>query len=247
MSNVYLFPIILFSLCVSAFFGTSLATVLQGYTFIPYISEGGSYLPQSCVFSQIVNLACVFLGIVIYIRFRQIELLASQHTELDSSIRKLNDVTLWFGYGSCFGLNIVANYQLTSVPKIHYFGAFHCFFLGIIYFWMQAHISRKLYPHTGSSRMIYIRYSLSAFAAYFFSVSIFTSCEFIGILTDPDTSCKYLSASVSSEWAVAMIFCFYILSFTWEFQRINVNQPPVFLIDYEEYKRMSSNENESNV
>lgn len=224
MSKVYLVPIALFSLCVLAFFGSSLATILEGYTFIPYISEGATYVPQSCVFSQIVNVACVLLGIVIYTRFRQIEMLILHHTDLTTTTDDFNKIAMWTGFVSCFGLNIVANYQLTSIPIVHYFGAFVCFFFGILYCWLQSYITFYVFPHIGTLQMIYIRFTLAAFSSYFCFVTLFTSCGFVGAFFYADVdgnSCKYLGASVISEWTMALMFCFYMLTFARDFRYIS--------------------------
>lgn len=235
MSKVYLFPVALFLISILTFFLTSLATILQGITNIPYISEGGTYVPQGCVFSQFINLACVLLGIVIHTRFSQIKLLMCYHTDLIKSTSRLNKIAMWIGYGSCFGLNIVANYQLTNVPSVHYFGAFTCFFLGTLYFWFQAYISFRVHPHTGSIRLAYTRFILAAFCSWFFFVTIFTSCEIIRLILHEGNvaSCRYLIFSVLSEWIVAIIFCFYLLSFACEFRQIALDRPKYSLIGYE--------------
>lgn len=233
MSKVYLVPIALFSLCVLAFFGSNLATILEGHTIIPYISEGATYVPQSCVFSQIVNLACILLGIVIYTRFRQIEMLISRQTDLTESTDDLNRIAMWIGFVSCFGLNIVANYQLTSIPIVHYFGAFVCFFFGVIYCWLQSYITFYVFPHIGSLQMISLRFTLAVLSSYFCFVTLFTSCSVVGAFVNTEVdgnSCKYLSVSVLSEWTVALMFCFYMLSFTREFRYISL------IISFDEYE-----------
>lgn len=233
MSKVYLIPVVLFLLCILTYFGTSLATILEGHTNIPYISEGGTYVPQSCVFSQTINLVCFLNGIIIYTRFNQVKLLMFHHSELIKSAR-LNNITMWVGFGSCFGLNIVANYQLTNVPSVHYIGALLCFFLGTLYFWLQSYISIRVQAYTGSIRLAYIRFILAAFCSFFFFVTIFTSCAFIQlILQEEHASCKYLTVSVISEWVVALIFCFYLLSFAHEFRQIGMDPPKFSIIGYE--------------
>lgn len=233
MSKVYLIPIVLFVLCVSTFFGTSLATILEGHTFVPYISEGGAYLPQSCIFSQTVNISCVLLGIVLYTRFRQIKLLMRFHADLKCSTERMNNIAIWIGFGSCFGLSIVANFQVKNIPSIHYFGAILCFFLGTLYFWLQSYISYIVHPYTGSIRMTYIRFALATFSTYFSFVTIVTSCQLVEVLFTAVPKCDYLNTSVTSEWIVALIFCFYLLSFTSEFRKITLNHPKICLAGYE--------------
>lgn len=233
MSKVFLFPVVLFLFCVVTFIGTSLATILEGHTIIPYISEGGSYAPQSCIFSEALNLACIFLGIIIYTRFRQIQAIMCYHSDINKSTIRLNSIGLWIGFGSCFGLSIVANFQLTNVQTVHYLGALTCFFLGNVYFWIQSHISYNVHPYVGSIQMAHIRFLLSSFSSYFFFTTIITSCELVHLLFPDITECTYLGVSVFSEWIVAFIFCFYLLSFTTEFQKISLDHPRIYLIGYE--------------
>lgn len=235
MSKVYIVPIALFSLCVFAFFATSLATILEGHTFIPYISEGGTYAPQSCVFSQILNVACVLFGITLYTRFRQIKLLMCFHPDLEKSTSRLNYYALWSGSISCTGLNIVANYQLQSLASVHYIGAVVCFASGILYCWLESNISYNVHPHTGSIRMAHIRFTLAAISSYFFFVTVVTSCTFVrNVLHESsEDGCEYLGVSVWSEWIVALVFCFYLLSFSHEFRHIEMEHPNILVAGYE--------------
>lgn len=117
MSKIYLFPIAVFLLFQATFICTYIAAIIQGHVVpdIPYISDAATYSPESCVFGQLINIGCVLLGIVIYIRFRQIERIGLHHPNLLPTIKSLNDVGFWFGMGSCFGISIVANFQETNV------------------------------------------------------------------------------------------------------------------------------------
>lgn len=79
------------------------------------------------------------VGIVIYIRYRQIDELTASNTELMATTAKLNLLALWVGFASCLGCSIVGNFQETNVRMVHFVGAFCCFGFGTIYFWMQVH------------------------------------------------------------------------------------------------------------
>lgn len=91
-------------------------------------------------FSFLFNHNPYAVGIVIYIRYRQIKLLILDHSDLiqSTSAIKLSWFSLWVGLGSCLGISIVANFQETNVRIIHFVGAFICFGFGTIYFWIQA-------------------------------------------------------------------------------------------------------------
>lgn len=241
MSKVHLLPIVAFFLCIITFLSTSFAAIYQGHVDIPYISDGASNPPESCVFGQFVNMGAVIFGIVIYIRYRQIEELMYNYTDLIKTTTKMNQMSIWFGFGSCLGLSMVANFQLTNVSSIHYFGAFLSFGSGCIYLWLQGHITYHVRGYTGSIYMAYLRFGLASLCTYFSFVVIITHCASVKVISSEATSCKYRVISISSEWIIATIFCFYILSFTGEFKSISLNHPKIII-----NKGENSSLNESN-
>lgn len=105
MSRIYLFPIAVFLLFQVTFICTYIAAILQGHVVpdVPYISDAATYSPESCVFGQLINIGAVLLGIVIYIRFRQIERIIQHHQNLIPIVKTWNDIGFWFGMGSCIG------------------------------------------------------------------------------------------------------------------------------------------------
>lgn len=252
MSKVYLFPLAVFLLFQSTFICTYIAAVLQGHVVptIPYISDAATYSPESCVFGQFINMGCVLLGIVIYIRYRQIEQLLSHHPELIESTDKLNRLAVWLGILSCLGCSIVANFQETNVRFVHFGGAFTCFGVGTAYFWIQAYITYNIHPFVGSLKLANLRLGLAALCTVFFIIVAVT-----GIIShilfegqDPrkwypsDGGWKYHVASSISEWIVATIFCFYILSFTDEFKLLSFDHPPISIVGYENIETTISND-----
>lgn len=243
MSKAYLFPIGVYLLFQTTFISTYIAAILQGHVVptFPYISDAATYSPESCVFGQLINIGCVLLGIVVYIRYRQVEQLIQHHLELVASSYKLNKIAMWVGFGSCFGCSIVANFQETNVRIVHFVGAFTCFGFGTIYFWCQAFISYNISPFAGSLRLAHIRIGLAAFCTIFFIVVAVT-----GIIShilfngeDPrkwypsDGGWEYHVASSISEWIVSIIFCFYILSFSDEFKLLSFDHPVILIAGYE--------------
>uniref|UniRef100_A0A6B2E6C5 Putative conserved secreted protein n=1 Tax=Phlebotomus kandelakii TaxID=1109342 RepID=A0A6B2E6C5_9DIPT len=243
MSYLYLLPISVYLLFQVTFLGTYIAAIVQGHVIpaIPYISDAATYSPESCVFGQLINMGCVLLGIVVYIRYRQICVLCDYHNDLRDSTWKLNSRGLWIGFGSCLGISIVANFQETNVRIVHLVGAFLCFGLGTIYFWIQAVISYYLHPYVGSMFRAHVRLFLSVVCTIFFIVVAVT-----GVIShilfrgeDPrkwypsDGGWKYHVASSISEWIVATTFCFYILTFTDEFRSLSVEHPTIRITEYE--------------
>lgn len=129
------------------------------------------------------------VGIVIYIRYRQIKLLILDHSDLiqTTSATKLSWISLWIGLGSCLGISIVANFQETNVRIIHFVGAFICFGFGTVYFWLQACIVRPAAQHRWQLVFfLYLlghRFVLSASVCRFDVCGTHTTC-FVGVLYD---------------------------------------------------------------
>lgn len=250
MSRVFLLPIGVFFIYETTFLCTSLAAILQGHASAPYISDGGTSAPESCFFSLFLNCGCIMLSLVIYIRYRHIEQLLYIHTKLIESTMNSNYLSLWMGLGSCFGLSIVANFQISHLASVHYVGAFLCFGLGLVYFWLQAYISYDVRSHIGSAQIAYIRFGLAAIGTYFFFVTILTNCLFLYVLNmihKYEQYCEYHKASVFSEWTIATVFNIYILSFAREFIQIKFDHPTIVLISRDKIDLKEKNEKVSYV
>lgn len=172
MSKVFLFPLIVFVLFQSTFICTYIAAILEGHVVpdVPYISDAATYSPESCVFGQLINMGCVLLGIVVYIRHRQIKQLIYHHPELYETSARMSYVAMWLGFGSCLGCSIVANFQETNVRYMHYVGALTCFGLGTAYFIQQARLSYNIHQFSGSLLLAHIRMGLAVLCTICFVI-----------------------------------------------------------------------------
>lgn len=83
----------------------------------PYISDTGTHTPESCIFSQMLNIVSFLVALTIYVRYKHVEQYYrdSNLTIESESILKLNRRALFVGMASSFGLSIVANFQETNV------------------------------------------------------------------------------------------------------------------------------------
>ncbi|XP_018801982.1 PREDICTED: DNA damage-regulated autophagy modulator protein 1 [Bactrocera latifrons] len=242
MSYIYLVPVAVFLLFQITFLGTYIAAVLQGHVVptVPYISDDGTYSPESCVFGQLINIGSVLLGITIYIRYRQIQQLYSHHPDLGSLLLRYNKIAVWFGMASCLGISIVGNFQETNVRIVHFTGAFCCFGCGTVYFWLQALITYLVYPIAGSKLYAHIRLGM-AIACTILFILIAVTGVMSHILFKGDNPRQWYPSdggwyfhvvSSISEWIMATIFCFYILSFTDEFRDVRLEHPELTFISY---------------
>lgn len=249
MSRVHYFPVTVFLLFHILFIGTLLASIAQNHTIaaaIPYISYTAISSPESCIFSQFVNMGCVLLGIVLYIRYRQIEQLTFHCIELVKPLKNLNVAGVWLGIASSLGLSIVANFQVTNVRMVHIFGALMCFGLGAVYFWVQTAISYKARQYTGTIRMAHFRLFVTIMVTVFFIVLMLTGFLSNDLSKDEGDWIKSVNSDIipagyklfayklhilssCSEWIVSSMFCFYMLSFYDEFRLISFDRPTIMI------------------
>lgn len=221
MSKLYLFPIGAFLLCQVTIIATVLSAKLNGRLDLIYI-DAIELPPESCVFSQLINVCSILFGFVIYIRYRQIKLLVINHEVIEATVRVKNEIAFWMGIGTCIGLSLVANFQL-NVPIVHYIGAcVYCCF-GIVYLWLQGIISYYIHQYSGSLKAAIFRLIVAFFYTYLLFMAFVTSAEFVAFFTIYDDRDTYNALSVSSQWIAITIFNIYILSFTSEFKLTSVD------------------------
>ncbi|GLD73545.1 transmembrane protein 150B, partial [Lates japonicus] len=105
---------------------------------VPFISECGTYTPQSCFFSQICNICSVLALWIVVIRFQQVRDYGNHG--------KANIVSIVLGFISSVGISVIGNFQQSVLMKIHLLGAFLAFFLGLAYFWVQLFLTYQAQP-----------------------------------------------------------------------------------------------------
>ncbi|XP_011645315.1 DNA damage-regulated autophagy modulator protein 2-like [Pogonomyrmex barbatus] len=139
-ANLHYLPIAVFISLPTVFILTYVIAVLLGHVEagFPYISDAATYAPESCIFSQAVNLITILMCFMIYVRYSQVKECIKTFAS-STSLPKWNYWALVFGLISSAGLSIVANFQETSVIVVHLIGALLCFGGGTAYFWTQVY------------------------------------------------------------------------------------------------------------
>ncbi|KAI2593252.1 transmembrane protein 150B, partial [Homo sapiens] len=95
----------------------------------PYISICGSFPPQSCIFSQVLNMGAALAAWICIVRYHQLR---------DWGVRRWpNQLILWTGLLCALGTSVVGNFQEKNQRPTHLAGAFLAFILGNVYFWLQ--------------------------------------------------------------------------------------------------------------
>ncbi|KAM5236299.1 modulator of macroautophagy TMEM150B [Ctenodactylus gundi] len=153
----------------------------------PYISFCGSYPPQSCIFSQFLNVGAALAVWICILRYHQLR---------DWGVRTWpNQLTLWTGLLCALGTSIVGNFQEKNQKPTHLVGAFLAFIMGNLYFWLELLFSWRMSgrPQPGSPWIRPLRLSLCSLCSILIVAMII-------LHTWP-----LRSASAACEWALAML------------------------------------------
>lgn len=206
----------------------------------PYISDTGVHVPESCIFSQLLNIASTLIALTIAVRYKQVEQQCRDNLLPDANrYFTLNKWSFVVGLASAAGLSIVANFQELQLFTIHMIGAFSAFGFGLIYCVSQTRLSYYMYPIVKSGLLLArCRLALTILLAItFISSSIFGPISIKYFHGTDTTNWKpsdggYLYHVISSvcEWISAMAIDFFLLSFAHEFKFMSISSPKFYMV-----------------
>uniref|UniRef100_A0A8C0P9W6 CWH43-like N-terminal domain-containing protein n=1 Tax=Canis lupus familiaris TaxID=9615 RepID=A0A8C0P9W6_CANLF len=160
----------------------------------PYISLCGSYPPQSCIFSQLLNMGAAMVNIltawICIIRYHQLR---------DWGSRKMVYQVIC-GRGFCVPWHLRGGqFQQKNQLPVHLTGAFFALFVGNLYFWLQLFLFwwMKSLPQPGAPWIRPLRLGLCSLCTILMVASILTRASDRGI------GMGWLPAICS--WAIAML------------------------------------------
>ncbi|BES93808.1 Frag1/DRAM/Sfk1 family [Nesidiocoris tenuis] len=232
--NLHIFPSLVCLLAPTTFLITFAVAVKLGHvsTILPYISDTGNHMPESCIFSQFLNMTAFLLLICVYIRYLQIESLATFKTPIGPRL-SYNAISWYTGFLACLGMGIVANFQVENIYQVHYVGALLSFVGGSFYFSFQTIFSYHLSKLDNSRYLFYTRCALCVLSACLcvlaIAYGITSSAEYHGNNSShwswSDGGYVLHVVSSSSEWLLAFCQCALVLTFMPEFKRISIYSP----------------------
>ncbi|XP_029294398.1 modulator of macroautophagy TMEM150B [Cottoperca gobio] len=168
---------------------------------VPFISQCGTYAPQSCLFSQICNI-CSFLALwIVVIRFQQVRDYGNHG--------KVNTASIVLGFISSLGTSIIGNFQQSVLMRIHLLGAFLAFFLGLAYFWVQLFLTCRAPPSQDRWWLVPVRAACCIF------------CTILVVLMVVFHNTGSPSEAAVCEWALVMLFFCLFGLFAAEFRHID--------------------------
>ncbi|KAK9873477.1 hypothetical protein WA026_022710 [Henosepilachna vigintioctopunctata] len=201
----------------------------------PFISDTGTFSPESCIFGQMLNLGAMMMAACCYLRYLQIQDLYENNSFPDS-LRKHNKLSFILGLSSSIGISIVGNFQEKNALAVHFIGAFLAFGVGWVYFTIQTHMAFKIYPHLGTKGMNWFRLILSVGVIIFF-ILIFVfgtvaylngaPAEILQKLDPGDPGWLWHFMCTLSEWILTLCEILFLASFTHDFKRISFTGPSI--------------------
>lgn len=206
----------------------------------PYISDTGVHIPESCIFSQLLNIASTLIALTIAIRYKQVEQQCRDNLIPDANrVIAINKRSFVVGLLSAAGLSIVANFQELQLFTIHMIGAFSAFGFGLIYCAAQTWLSYYMYPIVKSGLLLArCRLALTCLLAVTFTISSVFGPISIKYFHGTDTTNwkptdgGYIYHVISSicEWISALAIDFFILSFAHEFKFMSISSPKFYMV-----------------
>lgn len=233
---MHFFPLATAILFPVTFLATYSLSVFLGHTEMdwPYISDTSAYPPESCIFSQMINLGACLVAITVYIRYKQVKEFYLSH-QMGVTSHRLNQLGLMLGWIGALGISIVANFQETSVFIVHFIGAMMAFGVGTLYMWTQVYASFILCSLCHGRALLYWRGFLAAISSVGFPLML--TC---GVIASEEFRNKdktkwhpedggwgWHVASTSTEWVIATCFFLFLLSFVSEFRKISLDSPQI--------------------
>lgn len=241
LTRLELLPLSAFVLLPGTFIITYVIAVLLGHVEaeFPYISDTGTRPPESCIFSQLLNVCSLLLLGTVYVRYKEVEQYYRDHLSHESPwVLRTNRVALWLGCVAASGVSLVANFQETEALAVHACGAFLALGVGTVYTWVHTLMSFRMQPLVNGLAVARIRLALSSVATVAFLSAAVTAglslTRFHGKdrteWRPEDGGYKLHVASTASEWLLALAVDLYLLTFVRELHGLYLQSPKVHFV-----------------
>ncbi|XP_023243211.1 DNA damage-regulated autophagy modulator protein 1-like [Centruroides sculpturatus] len=203
----------------------------------PYISDTGNKPPESTIFSQFLNIGCIFAFLTMYAKYLYLNTCYLRDPSLSNYVlvQCLNRISIWIAPFMCLGASMAANFQPSSAIIPHLFGAFMSGGGGITYFALQTYISYKACPVLNTMRMAHFRLVLTVLAASLGSTTVLSgavslfmftrSLKYVPVWGPDDGGYGYHLLSTVTEWALAFVFGIYYSTFSSELRNVVIKYP----------------------
>lgn len=227
--GMWLLPVAAFSLAGLTFITSYFISQSKGLvkTPLPFISDTGTLPPASCWFGFLLNATAYTFLLVVLVRYLQVQ---EQLGQDSTTCKWVNKVALVVGIVGSIGISMVACFQETNAKTLHLTGALLAFGGATIYGFMHCYITHELISKTAYSHtwILAIRFVISLVCSVAL-VLVFVALKKAGYTLPPyygdrepyEDKTWYYTATIS-EWALAISFFVYILTFGYEFSTVKI-------------------------
>uniref|UniRef100_A0AC35TJ90 DNA damage-regulated autophagy modulator protein 2 n=1 Tax=Rhabditophanes sp. KR3021 TaxID=114890 RepID=A0AC35TJ90_9BILA len=188
MNVWWLLPILHFVFLTTSFVSGYIIIVAKNLTdpFLPFISDGGAFLPQSAIFGQLLNIASALLVLVVLAKFKQIKSFL-MYANSRAVWNYLNFISMLLGLITAMGMSLIANFQEYSLPVTHLIGALFTIIGGFIYILINLAFYIKFRTRLNSPCLMIFRIVLAAIHGIFLIVHIVSLTTMIFVRKHDET------------------------------------------------------------
>ncbi|XP_078055800.1 transmembrane protein 150A [Mustelus asterias] len=174
---------------------------------MPFVSTSGMNLPESSLYSAVLNAVSVLFALVCIFRHAQIV-----DRKVDEVL--LSKAAMIIGFFGSAGGFIAGNCNPSALMVLHYFGASLCFVSGCIYCVLQTALTFRLHI-TGKE------FLLAPIRAVLTILQVVISISYLAFFVNPDLKKQHIGAIC--EWTLATNFYVFIMLFAFEFYHITTS------------------------
>ncbi|XP_052798851.1 DNA damage-regulated autophagy modulator protein 2-like [Mya arenaria] len=244
-------PLCLVLLSAATFITTYIIAVYNGDVSpnFQYISETGTKPPESCIFSQFLNICAALCLCTVYVRYKLVEAISGHEYQY---LHRLNQMGLGMGVLTALGLSLVANFQVTEVGAVHLTGTVLVFGVGVVYAALQTGLSYKMHPDYSGIYVARVRLALTI--AFVILIATTATSAVISRQSPPKDKLHwkpdepgYVPHIISAvgEWIMAILFQTYFLTYVRDFMKLRIEVKPRLFVQHLDQPALFSDQNKS--
>ena len=190
----------------------------------PYISDTGTFAPESCVFTLVMNLAGVVAIAIFTLRYLHV---VQYNRGCSDGIQRINTAALLSGYVSAFGIMVIGAFQVTNQLTVHFIGALMAFIGGTVYMFLIASLGFRRDVKFGVNERPYAKARMIMAVVSALSIIIMIATTQVSLSFILWNSYNIHLVSTVSEWVMVLDLLAFLMTFS---QELNIIQLQVVLV-----------------
>ncbi|KAL5252303.1 hypothetical protein ACHWQZ_G015166 [Mnemiopsis leidyi] len=199
----------------------------------PYISDTGTFPPESCVFTLFLNCAAVVALAIFTLKYLHV---VQYNRQCSPAVTRINTAALITGYIAAFGIMVVGAFQETNVLAVHVAGAMMAFIGGTVYMFLIASLGFRQDVNFGVDERQYAkaRLAMAILSAVSFIITIGVSAWSLALWEPAEEDSTYQMWSsddkgynvhlvaTAFEWVMALDLLAFLMTFSQELHIIQL-------------------------